>query len=345
MIDALVPPAIAGEMQGVIPCPQCRSAVRRQRRAAQLRRTRRTGTLYVYGPGGLVLEQISGSTTSWYHHDDVGSTRAITNSAGAKVASYTYDPYGNVNACTGTTVTINGTNKCTGTVTVSNPFMFQGQYRDNESNLYYLRARYYDSTTAQFLTVDPMVSTTRSPYAYVDDDPLNGTDPTGAWYIPNPLPIAEGDGAACAGTVEVPGVDAATCGSDIPLWIGAGVIGILDIFSSGSGSSSAQPQNGNGVATAVGGTATFAGPNGTCTNVTPSAWPNFQDPSQAPGPGWAWRGNGPPGSNQGAWYNPETGESLHPDLDHLDPIGPHYDYVAPDGTQYRIYQNGQIEQK
>jgi len=37
----------------------------------------------------------------------------------------------------------------------------------------------YDPTTAQFLTLDPMVSTTRSPYAYVGDDPINGTDPSG----------------------------------------------------------------------------------------------------------------------------------------------------------------------
>ena len=40
-------------------------------------------------------------------------------------------------------------------------------------------ARYYDPSTAQFLTVDPAVSTTLSPYGYVQGDPLNGTDPTG----------------------------------------------------------------------------------------------------------------------------------------------------------------------
>jgi hypothetical protein len=40
-------------------------------------------------------------------------------------------------------------------------------------------ARYYDPTTAQFLTVDPKVATTLSPYGYVQGDPLNGTDPTG----------------------------------------------------------------------------------------------------------------------------------------------------------------------
>ena len=40
-------------------------------------------------------------------------------------------------------------------------------------------ARYYDPTIAQFLTVDPDVATTLSPYGYVQGDPLNGTDPSG----------------------------------------------------------------------------------------------------------------------------------------------------------------------
>lgn len=43
----------------------------------------------------------------------------------------------------------------------------------------YLRARYYDPSTAQFLTRDPIVAVTRSPYAYVAGNPLNRTDPSG----------------------------------------------------------------------------------------------------------------------------------------------------------------------
>jgi hypothetical protein len=43
----------------------------------------------------------------------------------------------------------------------------------------YLRARYYDPSTGQFLSRDPAVATTRHPYTYVYDNPLNLTDPTG----------------------------------------------------------------------------------------------------------------------------------------------------------------------
>ena len=40
-------------------------------------------------------------------------------------------------------------------------------------------ARYYDPTTAQFLTRDPLESITRAPYGYASSDPLDEIDPTG----------------------------------------------------------------------------------------------------------------------------------------------------------------------
>ena len=50
-----------------------------------------------------------------------------------------------------------------------------GQYTDPETGLIYLRNRYYDPTTGQFLTRDPLEGVTRSAYGYTDGDPLNGT--------------------------------------------------------------------------------------------------------------------------------------------------------------------------
>jgi RHS repeat-associated protein len=89
---------------------------------------------------------------------------ALTNSSGAIAATYAYDPYGNVLAVGGTATT---------------PFLYAGQYRDAESGLYYMRARYYEPSTAQFLSRDPSLATTRAPYAYVSANPLNWTDPSG----------------------------------------------------------------------------------------------------------------------------------------------------------------------
>jgi RHS repeat-associated protein len=126
---------------------------------------------YIYGPDGSPLEQISQSNAAvtWYHHDQLGSTRVLTNAAGAVAGTATYDPYGNVTGSTGAVSTLG----------------YAGQYTDTESGLIYLRARYYDPATAQFLTRDPLEAQTRSPYGYVNDNPLNGTDPSGLcghWY-------------------------------------------------------------------------------------------------------------------------------------------------------------------
>jgi RHS repeat-associated protein len=72
------------------------------------------------------------------------------------------------------------------------------------------------------------------------------------------------------------------------------------------------------------------------------------DPTKAP-PGTEWRGKpgSAPGSGQGNYYNPATGESYRPDLSHPDPIGPHWDYQrrGEPGPGYRIYPDGRIEPK
>ncbi len=56
-----------------------------------------------------------------------------------------------------------------------------GQYTDAETGFVYLRARYYDPATGQFLTRDPLVAQTRSAYGYVNSNPLNFTDPSGRY--------------------------------------------------------------------------------------------------------------------------------------------------------------------
>jgi RHS repeat-associated protein len=120
--------------------------------------------LYIYGPGGAPLEQISGSTALWLHHDQLGSTRLLTNAAGEDVGADTFTPYGKVAASSGT---------------ASTPFLFAGQYRDSESGLYYLRARYYDPATGQFISRDPAAATTRAPYSYASNNSINTADPSG----------------------------------------------------------------------------------------------------------------------------------------------------------------------
>jgi RHS repeat-associated protein len=121
---------------------------------------------YIYGPDSTPIEQISASgTPCYYHADQLGSVRMLTDSTGAIQASYAFDPYGN-------------TSSGTGQVTI--PFGYAGAYTDGESSLIYLRARYYDPKTAQFLTKDPGFASTGQAYAYAADNPVNLTDPSGA---------------------------------------------------------------------------------------------------------------------------------------------------------------------
>jgi RHS repeat-associated protein len=125
-------------------------------------------TAYIYGPFGLPLEEINGSTTYYYHHDQLGSTRLLTDSSGASVATYQFDPYGNLVASSGSNIT--------------NPLRFAGQYQDSESGFYYLRTRYYDPASGQFLSRDLLLKESMAPYNYVSGNPLNRKDPSGAFW-------------------------------------------------------------------------------------------------------------------------------------------------------------------
>jgi RHS repeat-associated protein len=82
----------------------------------------------------------------YLHHDQAGSTRLITGSAGTAEASFTYDGYGNLIGHTGTATT---------------PLGYDAQYTTPDTNLIYLRARTYDPTTAQFLSRDPLAANHR----------------------------------------------------------------------------------------------------------------------------------------------------------------------------------------
>ena len=67
--------------------------------------------------------------------------------------------------------------------TVEHIFGFTGRERDKESDLYYYRNRYYDPTTGRFITADPVRDDFENTYRYVNNDPVNRTDPSGLMAI------------------------------------------------------------------------------------------------------------------------------------------------------------------
>jgi len=69
-------------------------------------------------------------------------------------------------------------------IATRNPLRYRGYYYDNETQLYYLPARYYNPDTARFLSVDPAPPsagdpTTLNGYAYCVGDPVQFEDPDG----------------------------------------------------------------------------------------------------------------------------------------------------------------------
>ncbi|HEX7244806.1 MAG TPA: RHS repeat-associated core domain-containing protein [Solirubrobacterales bacterium] len=119
---------------------------------------------YVYGPGGLPVEQINSEEATHLHHDQLSSTRLLTDVEGKITGTFTYAPYGALEGRTGTSTT---------------PLGFAGQYTNNQSGTQYLRARFYEPATGQFMTRDPLVALTRAPYNYANVNPVNTSDPTG----------------------------------------------------------------------------------------------------------------------------------------------------------------------
>ncbi len=126
---------------------------------------------YIYGPENTPIEQIaeSGGTTLYLHHDQQGSTRLLTSSAGVAEGAYTYNPYGTTLEHTGT---------------ATSPLQYDGQYTSKDTGFIYMRARVYDPETAQYLSIDPAVETTGEPYSYTADNPPNTSDPSGEITVP-----------------------------------------------------------------------------------------------------------------------------------------------------------------
>jgi RHS repeat-associated protein len=130
---------------------------------------------YIYGPDNVPIEQINSSgNVTYLHHDQLGSTTLLTGSNGDPTATFTYSPYGALTGSTGTATT---------------PLGYAGQYTDPTSGLIYMQDRWYDPTTGQFISVDPLEAQTGQPYSYADDDPINETDPSGLFSLDDLNPI------------------------------------------------------------------------------------------------------------------------------------------------------------
>ncbi len=110
------------------------------------------------------IGQAGSESKSFIHSDHLGSVAISTDQNGAVISQQVYYPYGNVRTSLGTSPTERG---------------YTGQISDYaDTNLYYYNARYYNPIIAKFTQADS-ASDGLNKYAYVGNNPINATDPTG----------------------------------------------------------------------------------------------------------------------------------------------------------------------
>ncbi len=156
------------------------------------------------------MSQTTSAATNYYQFDAEGSTAdltaAATGGAASPVATYSYDPFGNLLSSTGG---------------VSNPFTFVGQYGVSSvgDGLDTMSVRTYDPTTGEFLTSDPsgLASGSSNLRIYAGDDPTGLIDPSGL--------VSQFFGLS--GGVFVEGTVGLTFNSDGQVFLTAGIGGTL----------------------------------------------------------------------------------------------------------------------
>ncbi|MCF6325585.1 MAG: hypothetical protein L3J89_14930 [Gammaproteobacteria bacterium] len=155
-----------------------------------------------------------------FHHDQVNSVIALSDHNGATAQKRAYTPFGLDLSSTGTS---------------ENRLAYTGREQDNESSLYYYRARYYDPEVGRFMSEDPLgFEAGINFYAYVNNNPVNFNDPFGKDAAEVGISFRLlGTGISLGAEVRYSGVndepfDVGISGSFTPGLVGETIIGLID---------------------------------------------------------------------------------------------------------------------
>jgi RHS repeat-associated protein len=137
-----------------------------------------TVATYVWGNGiDELLEMDRGGQRHFYHADDLGSIRKVTDNSGAVVEQYRYDDYG-------VPMFLNGAGTVIPETQITNATLFTGRRYDAETGNYYYRTRYLDPRVGRFTTRDTIGiwgdwAALGNGFTYVGNNPDSFVDPFG----------------------------------------------------------------------------------------------------------------------------------------------------------------------
>ena len=101
-----------------------------------------------YTRGVELISQERNGRTSFYLYDGHGSVVGLANESGVVTDTYSYDAFGNLLKSTGST---------------KNCYRYCGEQFDETTGLYYLRARYMDTSTGRFISQDSYAGSISDP--------------------------------------------------------------------------------------------------------------------------------------------------------------------------------------
>ncbi len=132
--------------------------------------------------------------TRFLFHDHLGSEVLALDAAGAVLERRVFEPFGEV---------INFQLDAAASV----PASFTGKLHHAELDLYDFGARWYDSESGRFSSVDPIVQTaadpqTHNPYGYVRNNPIGNVDPNGEASFSIGFSIGAGTGLFFGGSSD-----------------------------------------------------------------------------------------------------------------------------------------------
>jgi len=119
--------------------------------------------LYVRA-GGMLLSEIRGTTVRYPEAEGIGSVRSLLDGAGVQTDTWRYTAFGEETARSGTN---------------ANPYQFAGERNVGAVGLYQNRARWLGTSVGAFVSVDPLLRETASPYGYAHAEPIGNSDSTG----------------------------------------------------------------------------------------------------------------------------------------------------------------------